>query len=75
MRILSVSLAVMALALSAGCAQKTRSSEMGAGPAAGATASSDARRVYCRDGAWVPTTALCGTHGGVERDMSASTPK
>jgi hypothetical protein len=42
---------------------------MGAGPAPAS------RMVYCRDGAWVPTTALCGSHGGVERDMSAANPK
>jgi hypothetical protein len=41
---------------------------MGAGPAA-------ERKVYCRDGAWVFSTSACGSHGGVERDMSSATQK
>jgi hypothetical protein len=68
MRILSVSFSLLALAVCAGCAQQSRTTEMGAGPAAAA-------RVYCRDGAWVATTSACGSHGGVERDMSSASPK
>jgi hypothetical protein len=68
MRILSVSFSLLALAVCAGCAQQPRTTELGAGPAA-------APRVYCRDGAWVSSTSACGSHGGVERDMSSPSPK
>ena len=68
MRILSVSFSLLALVVCAGCAQQSRTTEMGAGPAA-------APRVYCRDGAWVSSTGACGSHGGVERDMSSASPK
>ena len=68
MRILSVSFSLLALAVCAGCAQQTRTTELGAGPAA-------APKAYCRDGAWVATTGACGSHGGVERDMSSTSPK
>jgi hypothetical protein len=68
MRILSVSFSLLALAVCAGCAQPSGTTEMGAGPGA-------ARTVYCRDGAWVFNTSACGSHGGVERDMSSATQK
>lgn len=68
MRILSVSFSVLALAVCAGCAQQARTTEMGAGPAA-------EPNVYCRDGAWVSSATGCGSHGGVERDMSSPTQK
>ena len=68
MRILSVSFSLLALAVCAGCAQQSRTTEMGAGPAAAT--------VYCRDGAWVASASACGaTHGGVERDMSSPSQK
>lgn len=67
MRILSVSFSLLALAVCAGCAQP-RTSEMGAGAAA-------APSVYCRDGAWVSSTGECGSHGGVERDMTPPSQK
>lgn len=63
MRILSVSFSLLALALGAGCAQQAPTTAMGASAAA--------PTVYCRDGAWRSSTAACGTHGGVERVMSA----
>jgi hypothetical protein len=59
MRFLPTTLAVLAVALGAGCAQ-TRSTSMGAGP----------ETVMCRDGAWVTAAKDCGNHSGVERDMS-----
>lgn len=69
MRILSVSFSVLALAVvCTGCAQQARTTEMGAGPAAEAN-------VYCRDGAWVSSATGCGSHGGVERDMSSPSRK
>jgi hypothetical protein len=68
MRILSVTFSLLALAVCAGCAQQSRTTEMGAGPAA-------ASGVYCRDGAWVSSTSGCGSHGGVERDMSSPSQK
>lgn len=70
MRILSVSLSLLAIAVSAGCAQRAGTSEMGAGPSAAPKVAA-AAKVYCRDGAWVSSTGACGSHGGVERDMSA----
>jgi len=69
MRILSISFSLLALAVCAGCAQQSRTTEMGAGPAAAA------QTVYCRDGAWVTRTTGCGSHGGVERDMSSASQK
>jgi hypothetical protein len=68
MKMLSVSSSVLALALCAGCAQHSPTSTMGAGPAGAA-------KVYCRDGAWVSSTSACGSHGGVERDMSTPSQK
>jgi hypothetical protein len=68
MRILSISFSLLALAVCAGCAQQSRTTEMGAGPAAAAT-------VYCRDGAWVTPATGCGSHGGVERDTSSASQK
>ncbi len=47
---------------------------MGAGPASGASVTA-AAKVYCRDGAWVSTTGMCGGHGGVERDMTPPASK
>jgi hypothetical protein len=68
MRIVSVSFSLLSLAVCAGCAQQPSTTALGAGPAAAPT-------VYCRDGAWVSSTSRCGTHGGVERDMSPPTQK
>jgi hypothetical protein len=68
MRIVSVCFSLLAIAVCAGCAQQSRTTEMGASPSAAA-------RVYCRDGAWVSSTSACGTHGGVERDMSSAGQK
>lgn len=68
MRMLSVSCSLLAFAFFAGCAQQPRTTEMGASSAA-------TSKVYCRDGAWMSSSAGCGDHGGVERAMSAPTPK
>jgi len=68
MKVLSVSFSLLALAVCAGCAQQPRTTEMGAGTTTEA-------KVYCRDGAWVATTGACGSHGGVERDMSSPSQK
>ncbi len=68
MRMLSVSCSLLALVFCAGCAQQPRTTEMGASSAA-------VNKVYCRDGAWMPSTAGCGDHGGVERAMSAPSQK
>jgi len=71
MRILSLSFALLTLAFGAGCAQQSRTSEMGAGPAGSATAT----KLYCRDGAWENRPGGCAMHGGVERDMTPATQK
>ena len=68
MRILPISFSLLAFAVCAGCAQQSRTTELGAGPATVA-------KVYCRDGAWVASTSACGSHGGVERDMSTPSQK
>lgn len=68
MRLLSVSMSVLGLALSMGCAQTRSTSAMGAGPAQGTPS---APSVMCRDGAWKATTAECGSHGGVERALAS----
>ena len=68
MRILSVFFSLLTLAVCVGCAQQSRTTEMGAGPSA-------ARTAYCRDGAWVSSTSACGSHGGVERDMGSASQK
>ncbi|MGZ5179497.1 MAG: hypothetical protein ACXWC6_04610 [Ramlibacter sp.] len=68
MRILSVSLSLLALAVCAGCAEQPRTTQMGAGPASTV-------KLYCRDGAWVTVAGGCAMHGGVERDMSSPTQK
>jgi hypothetical protein len=59
MRVLSGSLAMLALVVCAGCASE-HSTAMGAGPAGG---------IICRDGAFVPPKGSCGAHGGVEREI------
>jgi hypothetical protein len=70
MRTLTIPLSLLAIVICAGCSQMSpgRSTAMGAGPA-------PAAKVYCRDGAWMPTTGACGDHGGVERDTSAPAQK
>jgi uncharacterized lipoprotein YajG len=67
MKVLSITFSLLALAMSAGCAQQQpRTSAMGASPT---TAS---QNFYCRDGAYV-SSGGCGSHGGVERDMGTGT--
>lgn len=66
MRTLAVSISLLALAITAGCAQMRSGSAMGAGPAA---------TVMCRDGAWVSSASECGVHGGVERTMASPSQK
>ncbi|KQT13346.1 hypothetical protein [Ramlibacter sp. Leaf400] len=66
MKFLSVSLSLLVLVISAGCAQPRGggggTAAMGAGPAQ--------QKVMCRDAAWVTNASECGTHGGVERVMA-----
>jgi hypothetical protein len=70
MKILPLTLSVLALALGAGCAQ-TRSTAMGASPspsASGATPSAASGPVLvCRDGRWTGPGGSCANHGGTER--------
>jgi len=68
MKFLSVSFSIVALVVCAGCAQEPRTSEMG-------SSSGGSARVYCRDGAWVSSASACGSHGGLERDMSTPSQK
>lgn len=63
MRTVSISLSMLALALLAGCAEP-RTTEMGAGPSS--------QQFVCRDGAHASNSAVCGDHGGVERQMNIS---
>ena len=79
MKVLPLTLSILALAVSAGCAQ-TRSA-MGAGPGAssatGSTATgstgstASATRLVCRDGRWTEPGGSCANHGGTERVLSS----
>jgi hypothetical protein len=64
-RFLSICFSLLAVALCAGCAEQSRTSEMGAGP------TTTARTVFCRDGAWVTPATGCANHYGTERVISA----
>lgn len=65
MKALSITLSVLVLLMSAGCAQRS-STAMGA-----SAAPASGPRLICRDGYWTGPGGSCGDHGGTERVMSS----
>ena len=68
MRMLPVSIPLLALVVCAGCASdQSGTSTMGAGSTASA---SNERTLYCKDGAYMPKSIGCPA--GVERELTPS---